>query len=288
MINPEALEACDGFDNDCDGLIDDEDDSVDSNSGTLFFADLDGDGFAGDTESASFCTIPEGWYLSAMDCDDSNASVSPGLSEACDGVDNNCNGLIDDEDSNVVDGSAFYADMDGDGFGNADFVTQACTQPERHVDNADDCDDGDSAINPMAQEICDGVDNDCDLLLDAEDDSVDLSTVPLWYLDSDGDGYGDASTSQQTCTQPSGYVADSTDCDDLQSAAYPMATESCDGIDNDCDGQVDDGLMVDWYLDSDGDGYGDDSMSLNACAQPSGYVLADLDCNDSDLTSILE
>ena len=54
-------------------------------------------------------------------------SVSPGLSEACDGVDNNCNGLIDDEDSNVVDGSAFYADMDGDGFGNADFVTQACT-----------------------------------------------------------------------------------------------------------------------------------------------------------------
>ena len=71
----------------------------------------------------------------------------------------------------------------------------------------------------MAQEICDGVDNDCDLLLDAEDDSVDLSTVPLWYLDSDGDGYGDASTSQQTCTQPSGYVADSTDCDDLQSAA---------------------------------------------------------------------
>ena len=61
-----------------------------------------------------------------------------------------------------------------------------------------------------------------------------------------------------------------------------MATESCDGIDNDCDGQVDDGLMVDWYLDSDGDGYGDDSMSLNACAQPSGYVLADSDCNDSD------
>ena len=282
MINPSAQEACDGFDNDCDDLIDDEDDSLDPNSGTLVFADLDGDGFAGEVETATYCIIPEGWYLSALDCDDNNASVSPGLSESCDGVDNNCNGLVDDDDGNVTDGTPFYADMDGDGYGNPEFVTESCIQPERHVDNFEDCNDGNADINPAAIEICDGLDNDCDLLLDADDDSVDLNTVPLWYLDNDGDGFGDSTISLQVCTQPSGYVSDNTDCNDQQSSSYPLAIEQCDGVDNDCDGQIDDGLMVDWYLDNDGDGYGSSSTSLNACAQPSGYVSADSDCNDSE------
>ena len=283
MINPAAQEMCDGFDNDCDDLIDDEDDSLDSSSGIRVYADVDGDGYAGAGEVSAFCDVPEGWYLNVLDCDDSNAAVSPGLQESCDGIDNNCNGLIDDEDGSVIDGTSYYADADGDGYGNADFALQACAQPERYVENADDCDDGDAQINPEAQERCDGIDNDCDNLVDTDDDSVDLSVVPVWYMDNDSDGYGNALSTLQVCSQPNGYVSDSTDCDDNESTTHPAAPELCDGIDNDCNSQVDEGLIQDWYLDSDSDGYGDASMMMTDCAQPSGYVTDGTDCDDGNI-----
>ena len=77
----------------------------------------------------------------------------------------------------------------------------------------DDCDDDDPSVYPSATEYCDGVDNDCDGTVD-EDDAVDAVT---WYQDADSDGYGNASVSDIDCYQPSGYVADATDCDDTVS-----------------------------------------------------------------------
>lgn len=290
MINPDAQETCDGFDNDCDGLIDDADDGLDTSTGNLVYPDLDGDGYAGGDGQQAFCVIPDGWYLAVLDCDDSNPDINPSVQESCDGIDNNCNNLVDDADGNLRNPNIYYVDADGDGYGNLDFAVNACLQPENHVENATDCDDGNPEVSPLAQEVCDDIDNDCDLLLDSDDDSVDLSTAPLWYSDGDGDGFGDLSTFVQTCSRPLSYVSDSGDCNDANDAISPASTEVCDaGVDNDCNGFTDDqdpGLDINstsaWHADGDGDGDGDPTNFINQCEMPSGYVALGLDCDDAN------
>ncbi|MHA1639125.1 MAG: PKD domain-containing protein, partial [Candidatus Heimdallarchaeota archaeon] len=66
-----------------------------------------------------------------------------------------------------------------------------------------------------------------------------------FYLDSDGDNFGDPNNSTSTCEKPTGYVIDNTDCDDNSSTTYPGTTETCDGIDNNCDGQIDEDGICD-------------------------------------------
>ena len=127
------------------------------------------------------------------------------------------------------------------------------------------------------QSFCDGLDNDCDAL-------VDEGLNQTWYEDSDGDSYGNLGVSLVDCVQPSGYVSTSGDCDDTESTVYPGAPEIGDGLDNDCDVLVDEGLNQTWYADSDGDSYGDISVSVIDCAQPSGYVTDNTDCDDSEAT----
>jgi hypothetical protein len=109
----------------------------------------------------------------------------------------------------------------------------ACDAPDGYVADNSDCVDADAAISPGAAELCDNLDNDCDGSID-ESDAQDAST---WYLDADGDSFGNPRISEISCTQPSGYVSDNTDCDDLDNTIYPGAAESWfDGIDSDCDG----------------------------------------------------
>ena len=105
-----------------------------------------------------------------------------------------------------------------------------------------------------------------------------------WYRDADGDGYGNPNEVVRTSTQPSGYVADSTDCDDTNATAFPGGTEVCDGADNDCNGTVDDNPADGdtWYTDSDLDGFGDPLAPVVACDQPAGTVTNTLDCADTD------
>ncbi len=117
------------------------------------------------------------------------------------------------------------------------------TSPPRVDDDADgwavdegDCDDSDPAVNPGVDEICDGIDNDCDGYADLG--AVDATS---WWLDVDGDGYGCETCVASACEQPDGRVADNTDCDDEDSTVNPGEEELCDGIDNDCDGIVDGG-----------------------------------------------
>ena len=143
-----------------------------------------------------------------------------------------------------------------------------------------DCDDADPDVNPSAREVCDGVDNDCDGV--ADDNAEDAE---IWYLDADGDGYGDETTPVTACTPPLGYVADSTDCDDHNPSANPSATELCDGFDNDCDGRTDEDDAADastWYADADGDGFGNAASTDTACSAPFGSVANDTDCDDND------
>ncbi len=138
---------------------------------------------------------------------------------------------MDDDDS--VDAPFWYGDTDGDGFGSPDTEVQQCYESGDLVSDDTDCDDENADVNPDANEVCDEVDNDCDGDTD-EDDAVDAST---WYLDDDSDDWGDEASSAIACDQPSGYAAESGDCDDTDDAINPGAIQFCgDGVDNDCSG----------------------------------------------------
>jgi len=272
---PGADEYCDGHDDDCDSDID-EADAVDV---ATWFADSDGDGYGDPLSTDAACDAPSGFVADATDCDDTSAAVSPGDLELCNGVDDDCDGSIDEDDA--IDTDTWYADTDADGYGDAASSTEACAAPSGYVSDATDCDDGAASAHPHAPEWCDGADNDCDGTVD-EDDAVDAGT---WYADDDGDGYGDAGGASAACAVPTGAVADDSDCDDADPSSYPGADEYCDGADNDCDGTTDEAAAVDastWYADADGDGYGDAGASDVACTASSGYVTDATDCDDSD------
>jgi hypothetical protein len=111
--------------------------------------------------------------------------------------------------------------------------------------------------------------------------------IPTWYKDADNDGYSDGTTLTQ-CTRPVGYklaselTATSGDCNDNDASIHPGATEVCDGVDNNCNGQTDEGVLITYYRDSDSDGLGDPNDSIQSCTQPTGYVADDTDYCPSD------
>ena len=161
------------------------------------------------------------------DCDDTLASVNPDAAEGCNGLDDDCDGEVDEGVLLTV-----YTDDDGDGFGSGSL--QACEITSGTADEGGDCDDTDDAVHPGADEICNGVDDDCDG--DTDEDALDALT---WYADSDTDGFGDPTTSDTGCLAPSGFVEDATDCDDTSAAVNPDALEVCNGLDDDCDSTLD-------------------------------------------------
>ncbi len=126
-----------------------------------------------------------------------------------------------------------FLDQDGDGFGTQSLIECTGAHPSSFsAEQGGDCDDADDQIHPEADEICDGIDNNCS-------GDVDQNPVsgPTWYSDVDGDGFGDPETGSMDCTQPSGKVSDSSDCDDTKVEVYPGALEICgDAVLNDCNG----------------------------------------------------
>ncbi len=299
-----------GVDTDDDGfadIIDCAPDDPNAWYSELLYVDMDGDGYHGSTEVVCYGDIiPEGYVTETLgvDCNDNDASINPGAEEICDGIDNNCDGNIDEGVS-----FTWYADADSDGYGDPDSSIESCDQPEGYVADNTDCDDTNPDINPGATEIpgngidenCDGTDGviqpvdsdgdgipdevdncpntynpdqedldgdgvgdacdpdiDGDGILNAEDcDPFDpeITTGDTWYADVDGDGYGDPNNSIVSCSQPIGYVTDNTDCDDTNPNINPGATEiPGNGIDENCDGT--DGSTP--PVDSDGDGIPDD------------------------------
>jgi hypothetical protein len=236
LINPGMLEVeYNGVDDDCDsGTADD---------------DLDGDG-----------------YVLADDCDDDDADIHPGAVEICDSYDNDCNG--DTDDSLATDALLWYADDDGDGWGDENWEVAACEQPSGHVADPGDCDDVDPVVNPDASEVCDAfdVDEDCDG--GADDDDASATGQTDWYVDADGDSFGDTALSSSACDAPVGTVAVDGDCDDADASANPGGTEVCDALDNNCDATTDEA-----QTDTDSDGLCDD---IDACP------LDDPDDSDAD------
>ena len=142
-------------------------------------------------------------------------------------------------------------------------------------DETEDCDDANSVVNPGADEICDGIDNNCDGV-------VDEGVTDPFYADADGDGFGDPESITESCETPDGHVATGTDCDDTSADNFPGAPERCDEVDNDCDGEVDEGVTTTWYADGDGDGHGDARSSIESCDPEQGYVDSADDCDDTE------
>lgn len=243
-INPDGIEACDSVDNDCDGLIDMDDDSIDLETVLGLYVDADGDGYGVEGGLVLACEVSAGLSVAPGDCDDGAADIHEGAEERCDGIDNDCDGLLDDDDDSVVlsDLSTFYWDGDGDGHGNPADSIQACSLPPRYSSVADDCDDGDQFRYTGAAEICDGIDNNCDqpsYLVDEADPLFNAAILPRYYRDDDGDGFGVAAEFQDTCDPVGPVTRRAGDCDDSDFSIRPWRTELCDGIDNDCSGEID-------------------------------------------------
>ncbi|MBC8424787.1 hypothetical protein H8E07_11750 [bacterium] len=276
-VNPDAEEICDMVDNDCDSQVD-EPGAVGS---TLYFQDIDADGFGSDVVVA-LCEHPgPGWSDTPGDCNDENPYTHPGAEDVCDGIDNDCDDIIDDGMTSVM----YWQDNDEDGYGETgDDGVLFCWDPgPGWVQDNSDCDDGDYDIHPGAVEVCDGVDNDCSGMAD------DGLPTEVWYPDVDADGYGDADDPGTVfCDAPGpGWMPTNEDCDDTDPDINPDAVDVCDGLDNDCDGVVDDGFtMYTWYPDVDGDGYGDaDFAGVPYCEDPGPpWILDATDCDDGEAT----
>ena len=167
-----------------------------------------------------------------------------------------CEGPIKSETDNTEEG-IFFEDNDGDGFL-----------------NGEDCNDEDASIYPGAVEICDGIDNNCS-------NETDEGVLNLYYADSDQDGFGNTDIVTEACVAAEGYVETATDCDDTTDKSYPGADEICDDKDNDCNGEVDDGIGSLFYIDNDEDGYGGEE-TVEACDLKIGLSSLNGDCDDND------
>jgi hypothetical protein len=210
-------------------------------------------------------------HLADDDCDDNNAQINPSMPELCDGLDNDCNELVDDS---PVEGLWVFEDADGDGFG-AGAGRAACGLPAGTSLKDGDCDDGDAERAPGLDERCDGLDNDCNERVD--DDALDADP---YAADLDGDGWGDGGVAW-LCAPIEG-LAPYGDCDDADPLSAPDGVELCDGLDNDCDGALDEDPLdgQSWEADLDGDGWGAGAAVI-ACEAPSGFG-APGDCDDGD------
>jgi hypothetical protein len=263
-----TAEACNGLDDNCNGLVDD-------GLITVFDCrvDADSDGFgvgepttqcsSSDPSREAFGRCPVGYTNTVqLDCNDTSSAVRPLATENCNGVDDDCDGGVDD---GVL--RSFYRDEDVDGVGTGAPVL-GCFPPPGFAESNGDCNDGNRDVRPGASELCDGViDHDCNGTIDDDCACTNGATQVC------GSSVGLCTMGSQTCSGGTWGAC---------SGTAPRG-EICDGLDQDCDGIADDGVTTNYYPDSDGDGFGA-GVAVAACAAPAGLVANSSDCNDANGT----
>ncbi|MBX3250888.1 MAG: putative metal-binding motif-containing protein [Myxococcales bacterium] len=237
-----VTERCSGQDDDCDGLTDDEDPDIATGDpvrtgATRYYEDRDGDGYGNAAVSRLLCTAIPGWVPVAGDCNDNNRNINPAAAEICDGIDNNCSGTADDapDGCDCITGTSRECGPTTN-VGYCQIGSQVC------VSGAWQACVG--ALFPQT-EICNGDDDDCDGLTDDADPDIrtgdpSITRATRYYIDRDGDGFGDPTESELRCTPRAGWVTNGNDCNDRDPDINPAALEICDNRDNNCSGTVDD------------------------------------------------
>ena len=201
--NPEVCDAS-GHDEDCNPM-------------TFGSTDADSDGYV-----ARRCcnTDATGMMFCGTDCNDSNPSVHPAQVDVCNGIDDNCNGMIDEGVA-----QPYYRDADGDSFGDMASVMYACVPPSGYVANGTDCDDTNPAVHPGALEVCDVamVDENCNGMAN--------------------EGCSCTSGTSRPCAQPGVCASGVQTCAGgvFGACSVSPTPESCNGLDDNCNGTVDDG-----------------------------------------------
>ncbi len=278
--------AC-GFDTDADGdgffgaeelrgsyVFDCDDNDATVRQGVKFYLDADDDGF-GDNANVCFVCLTQAEQEELY-----SLFEIKGADYGCPEGNYRFNNLdCDDDDDEQGKGKIFYRDADEDGLGdpNEELAVYVCPDeaipepPEGYVQNANDCDDSQSWLGGP-----EGV----------------LNT---FYLDFDGDSYGDPNYYVQVCSAdpPPGnanysYVSNALDCDDQRGEVSPDALFDCPdegtAVDDNCNGVYDEDAGVVFYFDGDEDGYGTPDDWVQECPPPEKYVREGGDCDDDDDT----
>jgi hypothetical protein len=230
---PPGPELCNGVDDDCDGEVDN-----DAQGCVSYYNDIDGDTY-GQGNGKCLCAKPSdgaNWIERGGDCNELVTNINPGQVETCNGFDDDCDGETDEEGADKC--TTHWLDSDGDGWGLAEVTACLCEGTDGWADKAGDCNDHNPDISGGATEQCNSIDDDCDGVLD---EAEALGCKPF-FLDTDGDGFGLADKVKCLCGPTGVYLAAKPgDCDDSTNTISPNAPEVCNGVDDNCNSETDEG-----------------------------------------------